>query len=724
MALSKIEKEKIQKVFDDPVLWAKAHVLTYDQALKKIVPWTARWYQAEMLRDKSRKKVYRCGRRTGKCLPGDVLIFDPTTGENIPIEELYKRQQANVLAMNESSFKLTSTETTIVLDNGIKDVYRVTLKTGKQIEATGNHPFYKITGWTELDDLKIGDKIATPRILNYFGNEKLEDEKIKFLAYIIGDGNCLNKNLRFSVASDKIKTEMEEIVSYFDCELVQYESSKKYDYSIVKKEYRTNKTVPNLAKEFLIEQNVYGKNSHEKTIPNIIFKLPKEKISLFLSRLYATDGWASKKEIGYCSVNRKLIEQIQHLLLRFGIRSSISHKHKVGAYQLIINNQEGIRTFAKDIGIFSKDDALNNVLIQISKIKEKPDTIPKEIVSEIKDEIKTKGLNYNSFVKNKNDRIRDCYGITRNKLKMLANNLNNERFKNLSESDLYWDEVISIEYIGKKQTYDLTIPVYHNFVANDIIVHNTETMCVEALYQTNTNKEFVFVFVAPYENQIRLIFTRLMELINGSPLVKARLVGSTKNPYIITFLNNSRIVGFTTGASSNSGGASIRGQRANMIACDEMDYLGDGDFENISMLAAERPDIRIVTSSTPTGRRGEFWKICTNKNIGYVEHYHPSTHNPNWSDQMEAEFRAELTELGYIHEVLADFGPQDTGVFNKEDIDKARQFDNYAYNELTRAQLIRLERTGDEPPIMYEPVAGKFKRNIFRTMGVDWDKTA
>jgi replicative DNA helicase len=252
----------------------------------------------------------------------------------------------------------------------------------------------------------------------------------------------------------------------------------------------------------------------------------------------------------------------------------------------------------------------------------------------------------------------------------------------------------------------------------------TETMCVEALYQTNTNKEFVFVFVAPYENQIRLIFTRLMELVNGSPLIKSRLIGSTKNPYVISFLNNSRIVGFTTGASSNSGGASIRGQRANMIACDEMDYLGDGDFENISMLAAERPGIRIVTSSTPTGRRGEFWKICTNKNIGYVEHYHPSTHNPNWSDQMEAEFRAELTELGYIHEVLADFGPQDTGVFNKDAIDKARQFDNYAYNELTRAQLIRLERTGDEPPIMYEPVAGKFKRNIFRTMGVDWDKTA
>lgn len=147
-------------------------------------------------------------------------------------------------------------------------------------------------------------------------------------------------------------------------------------------------------------------------------------------------------------------------------------------------------------------------------------------------------------------------------------------------------------------------------------------MCVEALYQTNTNIEYVFVFVAPYENQIRLIFTRLMELVNGSPLLKRRMVRNTKNPYCIEFINNCRIVGFTTGASSNSGGASIRGQRANMIACDEMDYLGEGDFENISMLAAERGDIKMVTSSTPTGKRGAFWKICTDPRTGYKLHHH------------------------------------------------------------------------------------------------------
>jgi hypothetical protein len=58
------------KIRQDPVLWAKTHIVTYDGAQKKYVPWTARWYQAEMLRDQSRRKVYRCGRRTGSPVTG------------------------------------------------------------------------------------------------------------------------------------------------------------------------------------------------------------------------------------------------------------------------------------------------------------------------------------------------------------------------------------------------------------------------------------------------------------------------------------------------------------------------------------------------------------------------------------------------------------------------------------------------------------------------------
>lgn len=63
--ISTIQEEKLKRIKEDPVLWAKAYVITYDAEKKGYVRWTARWYQAEMLRDMSRKKVYRCGRRTG-----------------------------------------------------------------------------------------------------------------------------------------------------------------------------------------------------------------------------------------------------------------------------------------------------------------------------------------------------------------------------------------------------------------------------------------------------------------------------------------------------------------------------------------------------------------------------------------------------------------------------------------------------------------------------------
>lgn len=41
------------------------------------------------------------------------------------------------------------------------------------------------------------------------------------------------------------------------------------------------------------------------------------------------------------------------------------------------------------------------------------------------------------------------------------------------DGDVYWDKIVSIEYIGNEMTYDLTIEGTHNFIANDILVHNS-----------------------------------------------------------------------------------------------------------------------------------------------------------------------------------------------------------------------------------------------------------
>jgi replicative DNA helicase len=42
-----------------------------------------------------------------------------------------------------------------------------------------------------------------------------------------------------------------------------------------------------------------------------------------------------------------------------------------------------------------------------------------------------------------------------------------------AQEDVYWDKIISIEPDGEEQVYDLTVDAHHNFVANNVISHNS-----------------------------------------------------------------------------------------------------------------------------------------------------------------------------------------------------------------------------------------------------------
>ncbi len=242
------------------------------------------------------------------------------------------------------------------------------------------------------------------------------------------------------------------------------------------------------------------------------------------------------------------------------------------------------------------------------------------------------------------------------------------------------------------------------------------------LHNVCTKPNFVCLVATPYENQIRLIFTRLKELVDSSPMIKQSVIKCTSSPYNLTMNNNSRILGFTTGASSNSGAASLRGQKCDALYLDEMDYMGDSDFDTIATIAAERPDITMFISSTPTGARKKFYECCTDKSLGYKEFHFPSSCNPNWCPAMEAEFRSQLSEQGYVHEIEAEFGSEEAGVFNKDDIDSATQMDFYAYNKLDVLQERRCRESNCFPTMLIYDEDHPAPFNLFRCVGVDFDK--
>ena len=105
----------------------------------------------------------------------------------------------------------------------------------------------------------------------------------------------------------------------------------------------------------------------------------------------------------------------------------------------------------------------------------------------------------------------------------------------------------------------------------------TDDMCVLILwfaytqYNKGPNNQYDIIIATPYETQIDLIFKRLHQLIEVSPLLSG-LVSRDVHHNICFNINGitSNILGLTAGANNSTGGAnSTRGQRADIIILDE-----------------------------------------------------------------------------------------------------------------------------------------------------------
>ena len=250
-----------------------------------------------------------------------------------------------------------------------------------------------------------------------------------------------------------------------------------------------SKSSKNALTVWLEKLGLWGKDAHTKTVPNIVFKLEKSQLSLFLNRLFATDGWATllnsgQSQLGYGTVSEKLARQIQHLLLRFGIIAALKKRSvkynntRRPAWQLDITDAISIKNFIAEIGIFGKEAALAKVTAAISqkRYQTNRDLIPVEIWEQIaaaKGSETWSSLAKRAGIKSYTNIHVGKRALKRERLWILATTLDNLPLQQLANSDVYWDEIISIESVGNKQVYDLTIPETHNFIANDICVHNT-----------------------------------------------------------------------------------------------------------------------------------------------------------------------------------------------------------------------------------------------------------
>lgn len=211
-------------------------------------------------------------------------------------------------------------------------------------------------------------------------------------------------------------------------------------------------------------------------------------------------------------------------------------------------------------------------------------------------------------------------------------------------------------------------------------VGKTASLSVLALWYAVTNKNFEILIVCPYVAQVAKIMDNIRELFGRSPNVENSIVRNTKSsPQIIEFANGSKIRGFAAGGASSGKSDQIRGQDANLIIMDEVDYISDGDIEVIMAILTSNQNTKVIVSSTPRGIRSRLFEWSRDKDGRWKEFWYISAEGPAWSQETEDFYKQMYSQGGYAREFLAEFGEEMQGVFRAKDLAKCTY--NYKYED-------------------------------------------
>src|SRR5205085_2209346 len=134
------------------------------------------------------------------------------------------------------------------------------------------------------------------------------------------------------------------------------------------------------------------------------------------------------------------------------------------AWKLNITDARSIKAFINEIGILGKDEILANILelLKNRHYQTTKDLIPMPIPDFLSiataGEESWRSPGRRAGIRGHADLHAGHRVTTRERLKILDSGLNDKYLQKIAESEVYWDEIVSIEFAGNKQVYDLTIP--------------------------------------------------------------------------------------------------------------------------------------------------------------------------------------------------------------------------------------------------------------------------
>ncbi len=434
--------------------------------------------------------------RESGCLSGDSLITMADNGSRVPIKNLVGRSGFKVWALNQTTQKIEPALVSNAFATGVKSAFSLQTALGRKICATANHKFLTIHGWKRLDELVEGDYLAIPRTIPSHFSPTINQAELALLGHLIGDGCTLPRHAIQYTTREKDLADFVALLAkeIFGDDLKPRVNPERNWYQVyLPANYHLTHNVKNPITRWLEELGIFGLRSHQKFIPEIVFQQSKESIAIFLRHLWVTDGCIKlvngKKTIPtiyYSSSSERLARDVQSLLIRLEINARLSLHPQIGKgkdqYYVTISGKPDIAKFIELVGTLGEYKTQELVKIshhfeQISTNTNR-DIIPRDIwkiyavPSMQQNKMTTRQMQFELGNKYSGTSLYK-QNLSRERASKLATVVRSKDIKNLADSDLYWDKITSIKAEGETEVYDLTVPVHHNFIANDIVVHNS-----------------------------------------------------------------------------------------------------------------------------------------------------------------------------------------------------------------------------------------------------------
>ncbi len=422
-----------------------------------------------------------------ECVTGDTLVC-LANGERRPIRELVG-QTPRVWAVDQNQ-KVVAADSDCVWKVGKRPVFNVNLASGRSITATQKHRVLTGEGWKTVGNVALGDRIAIAREVPQPTETVVWPEHaLVLLGHLVGDGSFLkHQPLRYTTGSEENSAAVTAAARAFGSEVNRHPGRGAWHQLVISG--NGNRWHPAGVGAWLKDLGIFGQRSHEKRLPQDVFRLSNDSIALLLRHLWSTDGSVTLRKAGsrgsprvyFTSCSQGLAGDVAALLLRLGIVARI-RMVKSGRsrpwYTVDVSGGEAQLRFAQRVGGFGPRKAATDRLVDYHLARwgnPNVDTLPEAVFDRIRALMEARGISRAQMaeIRGMTSRVTNLdYAPTRGIVAEYARILDDEVLGDLSESALFWDRVVSVKSSGIHDVFDLTVPGPSNWLADGVVSHNS-----------------------------------------------------------------------------------------------------------------------------------------------------------------------------------------------------------------------------------------------------------